>query len=510
MNDNLSKDMKLQPVIGLETHVQLKTASKIFSSPNAGRDNDAPNTNISAIDLGYPGVLPVPNKQAIEWSILLGLALNGEIASHSKFDRKHYFYPDLPKAYQISQFDLPVMQNGWLELDVPEEGLVRIGIERLHLEEDAAKNIHGEDGKTYVDFNRAGTPLCEIVTHPHFTSPAQAKAYLQEMRLIVRTLGISDADMEKGQLRCDVNISLREVDDEGHPISQQLHPKTEIKNVNSFKAVERAIVYEIKRQTKLWEEGNIPQITTTRGWNDAKQMTEEQRSKEESADYRYFPEPDIPPMELTELADEIRRTIPELPRQKRERFISEYGLKDDDAKQIIDDPALATFTEHTLSELDAWLNADPEIEDDKRETVKQQHVKLLVGWMLNKLMGLLAERKIDIQTMKVSPENFAEFIKLLGKGDLTGPNGLLVLGKMLDDGSDPSHVMEELGAKRIDDSDALTQVINEIIEQNPNEVERYKNGETKLRQWFIGQVMRATRGNADPDTAGRALSDLLD
>lgn len=503
--------MRLQPVIGLETHVQLKTKSKMFSSPPAGRDNDAPNTNISPIDLGYPGVLPVPNKQAVEWSILLGLALGGNITSHSKFDRKHYFYPDLPKAYQISQFDLPIMQEGSLELDVPgEEQPVTIGIERLHLEEDAAKNIHGEDGKTYVDFNRAGTPLCEIVTHPHFTSADQAKAYLQELRLIVRTLGISDGDMEKGQLRCDVNISLREVDEDGHPISQELHPKTEIKNVNSFKAVERAIEYEIKRQTKLWERDQIPQITTTRGWNDAKQMTEEQRSKEESADYRYFPEPDMPPMELKEMADAIARQIPELPRAKRNRFMTEYGIKPDDAKQMIDDPSLANFVENSLSELGAWLSANPDIEQENVEAEQKKLVKLFSGWLLNKLMGLLIERKIDVQIMKISPENFAEFITLLAEGKLTGPNGLKVLSKMLDDGSDPSHAMEELGAARIDDADAMTQIIQNVIDSNPEEVERYKNGETKLRGWFIGQIMKESRGNADPDTAGRMLSDLLD
>lgn len=503
--------MKLQPVIGLETHVQLKTKSKMFSSASAHSEGMPPNTSINVVDLGHPGVLPVPNRQAIEWAVLLGLSLNGKITPQSKFDRKHYFYPDLPKAYQISQFDLPVMQDGWIELDVPGEELpVRIGIERLHLEEDAAKNIHGDDGKTYVDFNRAGAPLCEIVTRPHFTTAAQAKAYLQELRLIVRTLQVSDGDMEKGNLRCDVNISLREVDDEGHPINDVLHPKTEIKNVNSFRSVERAIEYEIKRQTKMWEEGKIPSITTTRGWNDAKQMTEEQRTKEESADYRYFPEPDIPPLELTALADEIRRKIPELPRLKRKRFVEEYAFKTEDAKQMIDDPMLATFVEHTMSELGAWLEARPDITEEQVETERKKLVKLFSGWLLNKLMGLLLERKIDVETMKISPENFAEFITLLGEGKLTGPNGIKVLGKMLDDGADPSQAMEELGAMRIDSADALTDVINEIIEKNPDEVARYKAGETKLRQWFIGQLMKETKGNADPNTAGRMLSERLD
>ncbi|MCH8049574.1 Asp-tRNA(Asn)/Glu-tRNA(Gln) amidotransferase subunit GatB, partial [Patescibacteria group bacterium] len=273
--------MNLQPVIGLETHVQLKTKSKMFCGCSTHAENVAPNTNICPICLGHPGVLPVPNEQAIRWSILLGLALDGTIAGHSKFDRKNYFYPDLPKGYQISQYDLPIMSEGRMGLDVPgEKDAIFIGIERLHLEEDAAKNIHGEDGKTYVDFNRAGTPLCEIVTHPHFTSAAQAKTYMQELRLLVRSLGISDGDMEKGHLRCDVNISLREVDENGEPLSPMLQPKTEIKNVNSFRNVQRAIGYEIKRQTKLWQDGKPPQKTTTRGWNDVKQKTEEHRVKE--------------------------------------------------------------------------------------------------------------------------------------------------------------------------------------------------------------------------------------
>lgn len=503
--------MNLQPVIGLETHVQLKTKTKLFCGCSAHDEGAAPNKNVCPICLGHPGVLPVPNEQAVHWAILIGLALNGKIAGHSKFDRKNYFYPDLPKGYQISQFDLPVMSEGDLTMDVlGEDDPVTIGIERLHLEEDAAKNIHGEDGKTYVDFNRGGTPLCEIVTKPHFTTAAQAKAYLQEMRLIVRTLEVSDGDMEKGQLRCDVNISLREVDENGKPLYLNLNPKTEIKNVNSFKAVGRAIDYEIKRQTKLWEEGSPPSITTTRGWDDAKQKTTDQRSKEDSADYRYFPEPDIPPMYLTDLADEIKQTLPELPRAKRARFIEEYKIKAEDAKQMIDDPVLANFVEHSLSELGAWLQARPDIDPDEVEVERKKLMKLFSGWLLNKLMGLLIERKIDISTMKISPENFAEFITLLADRKLTGPSGLKVLGKMLDDGSDPSHAMEELGAKRIDDADALFSVIDAIIEKNPDEVERYKNGEEKLRQWFIGQIMRETRGNADPDIAGKLLSERLD
>ena len=502
--------MRLQPVIGLETHVQLKTKSKLFSGASNFSDNAAPNALISAIDVGHPGTLPVPNRQAVEWAVQLGLALNGTIAPVSKFDRKHYFYPDLAKAYQISQFDLPIMQHGSLTIHpFGEEAPVTIGIERLHLEEDAAKNIHGEDGKSYVDYNRAGTPLCEIVTKPDFRTAAQAKAYLQEMRLLVRTLDVSDGDMEKGQMRCDVNISLREVDENGNPIDGKLHPKTEIKNVNSFKAVERAIQYEIQRQTKLWEKGEIPQITTTRGWNDTKQCTELQREKEDSGDYRYFPEPDIPPMDLRELTEVMRRTMPELPQAKLARLVAEYGFKTDDAKQMLEEPALADYAEQAMGELYAWLDAEPDLDEDAHAQGKAKIAKLVSGWLLSKLLGLMMERKIAVQTLKITPENFSEFITLLMKGAITGPNGLKILEKMLDDGIDPSHAVEELGAKRIDDADALSSIVQTVIESNPQEVERFKAGDEKLMQFFVGQIMKETRGNADPGLAARAIKDAL-
>jgi aspartyl-tRNA(Asn)/glutamyl-tRNA(Gln) amidotransferase subunit B len=502
--------MKLEAVIGLETHIQLKTKTKLFSPASNQSDGAAPNTHIHPIDLGHPGVLPVPNEEAIRWAILLGLALNGEMATYSKFDRKHYFYPDLPKAYQISQFDLPIMGEGSVVVDVPgEEAPVTIRLERMHLEEDAAKNIHGEDGKTYVDYNRAGTPLCEIVTRPDIRTAEQASAYLRELRLLARTLGVSDADMEKGNLRCDVNISLREVDDDGNPVKDELSPKTEIKNVNSFKAVERAIRYEIKRQTKLWEAGSPPSITTTRGWDDAKGVTTEQRTKEDSADYRYFPEPDIPPLELTDIIADIKGRLPELPRAKRRRFVEEYGFRIEDARQIVEDPALADFSDQSMSELGAWLQSKPDIDPEGMEAARRKLTKLFSGWLLNKLMGLLIERKIDIRIMKISPENFAEFITLLADGKLTGPNGLKVLGKMLDDGSDPSHVMQELGATRMDDADALLQIIETVIEQNPEEAERFRAGEKKLMQFFVGQVMKETRGNADPQMTAKLIMQSL-
>jgi aspartyl-tRNA(Asn)/glutamyl-tRNA(Gln) amidotransferase subunit B len=502
--------MRLAPVIGLETHVQLKTKTKMFCGCSAHSENAAPNTNVCPVCMGHPGTLPLPNEQAVRWAVLLGLALNGQITPQSKFDRKNYFYPDLPKAYQISQFDLPIMTEGEVELnDIPGEDSFTVRLERMHLEEDAAKNIHGEDGKTYVDFNRGGTPLCEIVTAPVFQNAAQAKAYVQELRLLVRTLGISDGDLERGHMRCDVNISLREVDAEGRPLSPVLSPKTEIKNINSFRAIERAIAYEIKRQTELWEAGKPPEKTFTRGWNDTKQVTEEQRSKEDSADYRYFPEPDVPPLELGSLARELKPRLPELPAAKRTRLKQEYGFKAEDIRMIVDDPALTNFTEQALSELGAWLQAKPDISPEQMPEARAKLTKTFSGWLLSKLMGLLEERKIDIRTMKLSPENFAEFVSLIADNKLTGPKGLEVLGKMLDDGADPSHVMEELGATRMDDMAALELIVKTVIEENPKEVERYKAGESKLVQFFVGQVMKASKGNADPSQTAQAIKNIL-
>lgn len=502
--------MFLEPVIGLEIHVQMKTKTKMFCGCSTHDTATGPNTNICPICLGHPGTLPVPNKQAVRYGVLVGLALNCSISDFSKFDRKNYFYPDLPKAYQISQFDLPIAENGYLEITTPggSRESARIGITRAHLEEDAAKNIHGTDGKTYVDFNRGGTPLIEIVTEPDFRSPREAKLFLQELRLIMRYLGVSDADMEKGHLRCDANISLREVDERGIPTSSTLHPKTEIKNLNSFKHVERALEYEIQRQTKLWEQGAPPAESTTRGWNDTKGVTEEQRTKEGSADYRYFPEPDIPPLELRELADQLRHELPELPAARRARFEEEYALKPSDAKHICDDPVLADFVEHTFSELHAWLSSIPELDLDEieaAETEKKKMAKLVSGWLLSKLGGLLTDRAIDIRIMKITPENFAEFITLIATRKLNNTSGLKVLETMLETGDNPIHVMEDQELGQMNDEGELIEVVLSILESHPAEVQRYKDGEEQLLKFFIGLIMKETQGTADPGAAKNIL-----
>jgi aspartyl-tRNA(Asn)/glutamyl-tRNA(Gln) amidotransferase subunit B len=499
--------MILEPVIGLEIHIQLKTKTKMFCPCPTHDSAVSPNQNICPTCMGHPGTLPVPNKEAVRFGLLMGHALECKLTQKTKFDRKNYFYPDLPKGYQISQFDKPIAFEGHLDLSIPTgpRKNPRIGITRVHLEEDSAKSFHGEEGRTFVDYNRGSTPLIEIVTEPDFHTPQEAKVFLQELRLIARYLGISDADMEKGHLRCDVNISMRQVDKEGNIIGAKFNPKSEIKNVNSFRHVERVLEHETKRQTKLWETGDQPKRDTTRGWDDAKQITVEQRIKESSSDYRYFPEPDIPPLDLTELIEETKRKLPELPTKRRARFVEEYGFKHADAKQICEDPVLADYVEHTFSELQAWLQSQPDISPEDLDAYRGKMAKLVSGWLLSKLMGLMAERSIDIRIIKITPENFAEFITLIALKKLNTANGLSVLTRMLEDGSDPSHVMEEDQLGTMEDLDELAEVVQTVLDQNPAEVLRYKAGETQLIKMFIGKVMRETEGNADPGATKNIL-----
>lgn len=501
----------LEPVIGLEIHIQLKTKSKMFCAcPN--EEAAAPNVFVCPICTGQPGVLPVPNERAVRFAVLTGLALNCRVNPSTKFDRKHYFYPDLPKGYQISQYDAPIAEQGFLEITTPggARETARIGITRVHLEEDAAKSLHGTEGKTHVDFNRAGTPLVEIVTEPDMRSAREAKTLLQELRLVARALGISNADMEKGELRCDVNVSLREIDKTGAVVGLMFHPKTEIKNINSFKAAERAVEYEIQRQTKLWQTASPPSVSSTRGWNEAKQMTEDQRTKEESEDYRYFPEPDIPPLDLSTLIEEIKITLPELPAAKRRRFVEEYELGHEEAKLICEDAGLADFAEAALSELFAWMESLAEWTDaDEKILQKEKHrlARLAAGWLLSKLGGLMAEQGLTICQQKITPENFAEFVIMAAKGRLSTANGLLLLRKMMETGADPEHIIEEHNLNLISDEDELTAVIEKIMVENPDETKRFKAGEKKLLKFFLGQLMRATGGKADPAAAKQLLEE---
>lgn len=538
--------MKLESIIGLEIHVQLKTKSKMFCGcPNDG-ENKPPNSTVCPICLGHPGTLPVPNSLAVRWAVMTAMAIHCKINERSKFDRKNYFYPDLPKGYQISQFDQPIGEHGYLDIEVNNE-VRRIGITRLHLEEDAAKLMHAKDGKhSLVDFNRSGTPLMEIVTEPDMRSPEEAKIFMQELRLIMRHLGVSDADMEKGNLRCDANISLRELGavtveagdfsccgtritsnsprSENSPASAhttsgegegcgKLYPKTEIKNINSFKFVERALAYEVKRQTELWEKGTPPDAQSTRGWDEKKGVTVEQRVKEDSQDYRYFPEPDIPPLHFTkEWMREVEIDIPELPIAKRQRFCEQYGLSASDARVLTDDLDLADYTEKVVSELKSWLQVH-EIAEGTEEEIwennKKKFGRLVGGWLVSKLGGILVEKDIYIQDVKVTPENFAEFIVLIFQGQLSSRMGQDVLKTMVETGKDPSDIIEEGDFKQMSDSEELESVVVAVVNKFPDQVEEYRAGKEPVLKFFIGSVMKETKGQADPKVAEELLRKYL-
>jgi aspartyl-tRNA(Asn)/glutamyl-tRNA(Gln) amidotransferase subunit B len=503
---------KYIPVIGMEVHVELNTKSKMFCSCSLAVDEREANTNICEICLAHPGTLPVPNSAAIVSTVLIGRALGCSIRELSKFDRKHYFYPDLPKGYQISQYDEPIAEHGFLDLHfVLEENIrqeARIGITRAHLEEDTAKLYHDAEGTTLADFNRSGTPLVEIVTDPDLHSALEARVYCQELQLILRTLGVSDADMEHGHMRCEANISVQEegkfeiVDGLVRPLNgAKLNNKVELKNLNSFRAVERGIAYEIVRQSALLDEGESwPQ--ETRGWNEESEETYSQRIKESAKDYRYFPEPDIPPFSPLLIAGDIH--IPELPIQKRKRFYDEYGFSYADAKFLTDDNSWANFAEEVMSELSEWL-------EDLSSENKNKMARLASSWMINKLKAILNERNLDIEDLRVSPENFAEFIALVSAGRINSTNAQKLLLDMIDSGVDidPTHIMEEKGYGQVSDEAMLVSVVEDVIKNNPVQVEQFKSGKDPVIKFLIGMCMKATEGSADPAIIEKLLREKL-
>ncbi|SHM45944.1 Asp-tRNA(Asn)/Glu-tRNA(Gln) amidotransferase subunit GatB [Halanaerobium congolense] len=476
---------KYETVIGLEVHVQLNTDSKIFCgcSTEFGKE---PNENTCPVCLGLPGTLPVLNKKVVDYAIMAGLALNCDIAEYSKFDRKNYFYPDLPKAYQISQFDLPVAENGEIEIET-EAGLFNIGVTRVHLEEDAGKLIHeGSIDKSkgsLVDYNRTGVPLIEIVSEPDMRTPAQAKAYLTELKMIMEYLDISDCNMEEGSLRCDANVSLRPVGQEEFGI------KAELKNMNSFSAVEKGLEYEVKRQQKLLDEGKKV-VQETRTWDESLNKTISMRGKEEAHDYRYFPEPDLVPLEIDAAwKEEMRKEIPELPREKYKRFISELGLPEYDAGVLTGDKDLAVFFEEVLSDYD-----DP---------------KNLSNWMMGEFLRLLNENGQAPFESGVSPINLAKMLKMIDQDIISGKIAKKVFEKMYNSGSDPETIVEEEGLKQISDQNELENIVDSIIEANPDAVEDVENGKERAIGFLVGQVMKETRGKANPGLVNQMLRDKL-
>lgn len=473
---------KYEVVIGLEVHAQLKTKSKIFA-PDKNEFGQEPNSLTSPITLGMPGVLPVLNKECVNMGILTGLALNCEIPSRCKFDRKQYFYPDLPKGYQISQYDEPICVNGHLDINGK-----RIGITRAHLEEDAGKLVHaganGLAGSTYslVDLNRAGTPLLEIVSEPDMRSSEEAKNYMEELRNIVRYIGVCDGNLEEGSMRCDANISIMPKD------SKEFGTRAEIKNVNSFAALQRAIEYEIERQIEIVEDGGQV-VQETRLWDDNARETRSMRGKEDAHDYRYFPEPDLMPLEISrEWVEKIKSEMPELPSQKRARY-QEIGLSEYDASVIVEQMGLALFFDKVLE-----LGANP---------------KTAVNFIMGEIAAYLKEDHIEITDTKLTPENLAELIALIEKGTISNNIGKQIIIEMLKDGTKASVIVEKKGLSQISDEGAIKELVQKVVDAHPNEVEAYKNGKTNLLGFFVGQIMKETKGRANPKTVNQLLREII-
>lgn len=500
--------MKLEPVIGLEIHVQLKTKSKMFCSCSNDAYNQEPNTLICPVCTGHPGTLPVLNQEVVNYGIKLALALNLKINKKSVFERKSYFYPDLPTGYQISQFEKPLSSDGYYIIRThSSKEKVRIGIERLHLENDAAKNIHQKEN-SLIDFNRAGTPLAEIVTKPEIKTPAQAKKFLQELRRICRYLEVSDADMEKGQLRCDVNISMRPEGD------FQLYPKTEVKNLNSFKSVEKALEYEIRRQTELWNAHQAPAEETTRGWNDSQQITELQRSKELANDYRYFPEPDLPPLIIEEQTiKNIKNEQPELPASKKERFLKEYGLSLEDVETLIDNKQVSEYFENVVSEFREWLiseiESSSETENELWAKNKKKALKIIKGWITSELFKLMNEANIKIEELQITPENMAEFIKTVYLNKVNSSNAQKILKIMFASGGDPSQIIEENDLGQVNNESEVKELVKNIIKNNPEQVKQYQEGKVNLIKYFVGMLMKESHGKANPKVGEDLFRDSL-
>ena len=499
---------KYQTIIGLEIHAELNTKSKMFCSCNNDAYQKKPNTTVCPICLGHPGTLPVPNKKAIEYVIATGLALNCQININSKFDRKNYFYPDLPKGYQISQYDKPLAFSGFLEIDDE-----KITITRIHLEEDTGKSTHPKNGDyTLIDFNRAGTPLMELVTDPVIKDASQAKKFCQKFQQVLRYLEVSQGDMERGEMRCEANVSLQEVGKFEYKNGQiiplkkyKLNNKVEVKNINSFRALEKAINFEITRQSELLDKGETIQAET-RGWDDQKNETVSQRIKETSADYRYFPEPDIPPIEIDGkwLAD-IKASLPELPNQKVKRFIQEYGLEQSVAEIITSDKLLANWTEQVLSELNAWIEAN----GDNANRQDKKLAKTAANWITGELIKHLNKNKEKITDLKLTAENFAELICLVYQNKINSSAGQTILNKMYQVGGDPTDIMQEMGLEQIDDKLELEKKVKKILKEHPLQVAEYKKGKHNVIQFLLGKVMADSKGKANPQITKEMLEKLL-
>lgn len=469
--------MNFETIIGLEVHVELKTKSKIFS-PSVNAFGTAPNTNVNPIDLGYPGVLPVLNEEAVNFAMKAAMALNCEIATHTKFDRKNYFYPDNPKAYQISQFDQPIGENGWIEIEVHGKKK-RIGITRLHLEEDAGKLTHGDDGYSLIDFNRQGAPLIEIVSEPDMRSPEEAYAYLEKLKNIIHYTGVSDVKMEEGSLRCDANISLR-------PIGQkEFGTKTELKNLNSFSYVQKGLEFEEKRQEKILLSGGEI-LQETRRYDERTKETLLMRVKEGSDDYRYFPEPDLVPLYIDDAWKErIRQEIPELPDARKQRYMEELGLPEYDATVITNSKQMADFFEEAIAH--------------------DVDIKQVSNWLMGELSAYMNKHYKELDDLAITPEALSKMIKLIDDGTISSKIAKKVFAELVEKGGDPEKIVKEKGLVQISDESQLKEIISKVLDENEQSVTDYKNGKKKAVGFLVGQVMKVTKGQANPPMVNKIL-----
>ncbi len=464
--------MDYEIVIGLEVHTQLLTKSKMFCSCSADYASAPPNTLVCPICLGLPGVLPVINKKAVEYTIMTALALNCTIPEYTKFDRKNYFYPDLMKGYQISQYDAPIGKGGWLTIDSNGKRK-KISITRVHLEEDVAKSWHRGD-YSLIDVNRSGVPLMEIVSEPEISSPEEARDYLMKLRNILRYLGVSTGNMEEGSFRCDANISVRPAD------SRKLLPKVEVKNMNSFKAVYQALEYEAKRQIKVLEEGG-QLVQETRGWIEEQGITVTQRTKEYADDYRYFPEPDLPPLVLDRAwIREIKAKLPELPEARRDRFMSQYGLPLYDANILTNSKAMADYFENCV------------------KLTGTNKAKMVSNWLLGDFSRLLNATDTEIENVKITPQRLAKLLALVDNGDISGPVAKAVLEEMFHTGKGAGEIVAEKKLSQISDASEIREVVKQVIANNATAVADYTSGKQQALTFIVGQVMKATKGRANP------------
>ncbi len=475
--------MQFEPVIGLEVHAQMKTKTKIFCncSTEFGRP---PNANTCPVCTGMPGVLPVLNKRVVSFAIKSALATNCKITRESRFDRKNYFYPDLPKGYQISQYAAPIAEHGHLDIDTEKTGKKRIGITRIHMEEDAGKLIHDPSrAKSMVDLNRTGVPLIEIVSEPDIRTAEEAGAYLRKLHSILKYINVCDGNMEQGSFRCDANISLRPVGQE------QFGIRAELKNLNSFKNVEKAIRYEIERQSYVLEEGKKV-IQETRLWDPNKNKTSSMRGKEEAHDYRYFPDPDLVPLIVeNDWIQRVAKELPELPDEKKARFIEAYKLADYDAQVLTSSIELANYFEKTVIAL-----------KDKKQAA---------NWTMTVLLGMLNDKGVTIDDSPVSAQSFSKLLQILEDGKINANAAKSVFEEMAMTAKDPEEIVKEKGLEQVSDHSELEQMVTQVIEENPNEVDAYKGGKTKLFSFFMGQIMKKTRGKADPKIVTQLLKTKL-